>query len=154
MKLRKLIILCTLLLLPFTFFAQKNEKQDKKELRKEFREFKTKFIANEIDLKDDQYKEFSEIYNQMEAEKRAIMASTKKLENRIKNDKGASDEDYAKVSEAVSQSKLKVAEIDKKYDEKFSKILSKKQIYQMKIAEDKFFHRIREMKGKKTKKRK
>ncbi len=48
-----------------------NGKKSRAEMKKEFKEFKMKFIAQEVDLQDDQQKQFFELYEQMSDEKDA-----------------------------------------------------------------------------------
>ena len=50
----------------------------------------------------------------------------------------ANDENYASVATALSQVKEKEAEIENHYFELFSKILSKKQMFLLKRAENRF----------------
>lgn len=115
------------------------------QMRKEFREFKIKFLAHEMELDADQTKEFSVLYNQMENEKRQVFVATRNIERKLKNDKKASDDDYAKVTEAMAQCKIKCGEIEKKYDDRFSTFLSSKQIFKMKRAEEKFRNKLQDM---------
>ena len=49
--------------------------------------------------------------------------------------------------------KEKDAELSKKYDDKFSKFLSPKQLYKMKEAEESFRRKMQEMRRKKSKKK-
>ena len=46
-------------------------KKSRAEMKKEFKEFKVKSIAQEVDLQDDQQKQFFELYEQMSDEKDA-----------------------------------------------------------------------------------
>ncbi len=152
-------ILLTLLLGIFSvagLFAQPkgHEKKSREEMRKEIDEFKKKFIAQEIDLKDDQKKEFFELYTQMNNERMKVFEQTRALERKVKKNADASEADYKAVSKAITEAKEKDAEIEKKYDAKFSKFLTSKQIYKMKSAEEKFRNKMQEMWHKKRPPRK
>ncbi len=126
-------------------------KKSREEMRKEFKEFKMKFIAQEIDLEDDQKKQFFEIYNQMNDERTSIFEQTRRLERKVRKDSQATEEDYAAVSRAITEAKEKDAAIEKKYDAKFSTFLSSKQLFKMKAAEEKFRKKMSEMRHKKRK---
>lgn len=130
-------------------FAQKDK--DPKEMRRELMEFKLKYIAQEIDLKEDQQKKFFELYNQMTSERVKVFKETKALERKITSDGNASDADYEALSKAITSAREKDTAIEKKYDEKFAQFLSSKQIFKLKAAEEKFRKKMHEMRRKKKK---
>lgn len=122
---------------------------------KELQEFKIKFLAQEIDLKDDQKERFAELYNEMTQKRMDCFKETRSLEKKIKDLKdNASDEDYKAVSEAMDKARTQDAEIERQYDEKFSEFLTSKQLYKLKQAEGKFRDKMAEMRGKKGKHKK
>lgn len=136
-------------------FSQDNGKRkNREEMRKEIEEFKMKFIAQEMDLKEDQQKRFFELYSQMNEERSNLYKQIMKDERKLKKDPNASEEDYAAVSRAMTQAKEKDADLEKAYDEKFAAFLTNKQIYKMKVAEEKFRRKLQEMHHKKNKNRK
>ncbi len=51
----------------------------------------------------------------------------------------------------MTDAKAKDAEISKRYDEKFSRLLTAKQVYKMKDAEEGFRRKMHEMRHKKAK---
>lgn len=143
-----LVVLATV----FSASAQKKDSKAKREeMRKEMRDFKVKFIAQEIDLQESQSKRFVELYNQMSDEKDRLFHETRKMEKRIAGGE-ATDEEYAQASRVLTEAKEKDAEIEKKYDAKFSTFLSAKQIFKMKGAEEKFRRKIHEMHSRKHRK--
>lgn len=149
---KRIILFAVVLLLACSVsFAQKKH-GNKAEMRKELRDFKMKFLAQEMDLKEDQQKKFFELYTQMSDEKEKLFKDTRSLERSLRDKKDATDAEYERVSDAITQAKAKEAEIDKKYDAKFSQFLSKKQIFKMKGAEDQFRHKMHEMRAAKKKK--
>lgn len=129
-------------------------KADRREMRREMREFKIKFLAQEMDLKDTQKKQFSEVYGRMSEEKHKIFHETRQLERKLDSGKGATEEEYAEVSRAITEAKARDAAVEKKYDTEFAKFLSPKQIYQMKQAEEKFRRRMDEMRKEKKRHKK
>lgn len=122
---------------------------DRHAMRREMHEFKLKYLAQEMDLRDNQKKEFVEVYNQMSSERRAVMKETRELEKKLADAKDASDADYEAVTKALTTAKEKDAAIEKKYDEKFATFLTAKQIFRMKAAEEQFRAKMHEMKKKK-----
>ncbi|MDE6338281.1 MAG: hypothetical protein K2K97_00660, partial [Muribaculaceae bacterium] len=81
-------------------------------------------------------------------ERMQLFEEIRRLEHKLKKEETPSEEDYAKVSKAITDAKEKDAEIEKKYDSQFSKFLTSKQIFQMKRAEDKFRQKMSEMRHK------
>lgn len=129
--------------------AQQDSAKSREEMRKELDEFKMKFIAQEIDLKDNQKEQFVELYSKMNAEKRKVFSNAMKLERKLRHSKDATESEYAAASKAMAEAKVKDQEIERRFDEKFSAFLSSKQIFQMKIAEEKFRRKMESMRGKK-----
>lgn len=140
-----------ILTLALPAFSQAKSQKDRQAMRREVQEFKLKFLAQEMELKDDQQKKFFELYNQMEQEKVKVFKETKALERKISESSNASDAEYESVSRAITAAKEKDAAIEKKYDDKFATFLSAKQIFKMKAAEDKFRMKMHEMRHKRKK---
>lgn len=137
------LLLLFMLTAIFSVCAQNKVKE--RDMRKEIVEYKMKFLAQEMDLKEDQQKKFFEIYSQMTDERMKVVKDRKELEKKLNNDANASDEEFKKAMESINSAKSKEAEIEKKYDAKFSEFLTQKQIFKMKAAEEKFNDRMREM---------
>lgn len=148
---KKLLIIMLALVagVGMVYAQDKNKGKSKAEMVREFKEFKMKFLAQEIDLKEDQQKQFFEVYGQMMQERRKIFEQTHKLERKVKKDKNASEEDYAALSNAMTEAKARDAEIEKTYDAKFATFLTNKQIFKLKSAEEKFRKKVQEMRKKK-----
>lgn len=134
-------------------FAQHNHRGDKgkspAEMRKEVEEFKIKFIAGELDLKEDQKERFVEVYTQMNNERIKVFEQTRALERKIKKNPNATDAEYAAVAKAITEAREKDADIEKKYDAIFATFLTSKQIFKIKTAEDQFRRKMHEMYHKK-----
>lgn len=123
-------------------------KKSRAEMMKEFREFKMKYLAQELDLKDDQIKPFFEIYDQMLEEKRKVFEQTRALERKIKKTDNVSEQEYAELSKALTDLREQDVALDRKYDEKFISVINNKQLYQLKVAEEKFRKKMSEMRHK------
>lgn len=128
--------------------APEGQKKSREKMWKELQEFKLKYLAQEMELEEGQKQKFFDLYNQMTEEKSKLFRETMALERKVRKNPEATEEDYAEVSKAMTAAKEKEAEIDKKYDEKFSKFLTSKQIYKMKLAEDKFRQKMERMRKK------
>ena len=90
----------------------------------------------------------------MSEEKFKVFTEVRRLESQLKNNPNATEAEYAAVSDAITKAKARDAEIEKKYDDQFSTFLTKKQIFKMKAAEDKFRRKMHEMNKHNRKKKK
>ncbi|MCH5238596.1 MAG: hypothetical protein J1F38_00060 [Muribaculaceae bacterium] len=127
-------------------FSQEDEHAKREKMFREVREFKMKYLAQEMDLSDSQKKEFFELYENMNKSKQECYHEAMELNRKIKHDKNASDEDYQKATEALDKANAQWSEIEKGYNEKFAEFLSAKQIYKMREAENSFKAKLDEMK--------
>lgn len=147
-----LLILALIMGCYVSAMAQRSGDKKSENMMKELQEFKIKFIAQEIDLKESQKADFVELYSEMNSKRIEVMRDAWKMERELKKNKDASEADYQAVTDAMTKAKAKDAEIEKSYDEKFAKILSQKQIYKMKEAEEEFRKKMTEMRHKHGKK--
>ena len=74
----------------------------------------------------------------MEREIYTTNRDARALAANVEKKKAPTDNDYAQAAEALSRAKMREGEIEAKYFEKFSKILSKRQLFLLKQAENKF----------------
>lgn len=142
---KKLTLLLLLIFAAVIPMSAQNKSKDRQAMRKEIHEFKLKFLAQEMDLREDQQKKFFDLYNQMTEEKVKVFRETKALEKKLTDSANASDAEYEAVSRAITAAKEKDAEIDRRYDEKFSQFLTPRQMFKMKAAEEKFRDKMHEM---------
>lgn len=127
------------------------KKHDK--MFEEVQEFKMKYLAQEMELKDDQKEQFFKLYDEMCRKRFEAMKPAWTLEKNLKKKSSPSEEEYQKAAEAMSKAKEQSAAIEKEYTEKFSKFLSQKQIFKMKEAEEEFRKKMQEMRQNKKGKR-
>lgn len=128
-------------------FSKDEDGVKREKMFREVREFKMKYLAQEMDLTDEQKPRFFELYEEMCHKRDDCFKTAKELERKLKKGgKDASEEDYQKATEAMNQANAEAAEIEKNYNEKFSEFLSQKQIYKLKEAEHSFRSRLEEMK--------
>lgn len=128
--------------------AQRHEGRNHDKMMKELQEFKLKFLAQEMDLQDDQKEKFVELYNEMSEKRIACMKEAWKLRRQVKHDKDATEADYEAAAEAMKKAKAEDSEIEKSYDDKFAQFLTSKQMFKMKAAEEEFRKKMEEMRSK------
>ena len=112
---------------------------------------KHEMIIREVGLTQTQQKQFMPLYEQMEREIYRVNRNARALAAEVEKKKNPTDRDYEAAASALSNTRVQEGEIEAKYFEKFSKILSKKQLFLLKQAEAKF---TREMLSKKKGKKK
>ena len=126
-------------------------KKQNDKMFEEIQEFKMKFLAQEMELKDDQKEKFFQLYDEMSKKRWDCMAPAWKLERDLKKNHSATEEDYQAAADAMAKAKEQCAAIEKQYDEKFATFLSQKQIFKMKSAEEQFRIKMQEMRQSKKK---
>ena len=62
--------------------------------------------------------------------------------------KNVSEQEYAELSKALTDLREQDVALDRKYDEKFISVINNKQLYQLKVAEEKFRKKMSEMRHK------
>ena len=111
---------------------------------------KHEMIIEELGLTPTQQKQFMPLYEQMEREIYQVNRNARALASEVEKKKNPSDRDYEAAASALSNTRVLEGDIEAKYFDKFSKILTKKQLFQLKQAEGKF---TREMLSKKRNKK-
>lgn len=111
---------------------------------------KHEMIIQELGLTQTQQKQFMPLYEQMEREVYEVNRNARALASEVEKKKNPTDRDYEAAASALSNTRMREGEIEAKYFDKFSKILSKKQLFQLKQAEAKF---TRQMLSKKKNKK-
>ncbi len=99
---------------------------------------KHEMIIQDLGLTMTQQKQFMPLYEQMEREIYEVNRNARALANEVEKKKNPSDKDYEVAASALSNTRMREGEIEAKYFDKFSKILSKKQLFQLKQTEAKF----------------
>ena len=141
-------ILIVLLALTATVSAQGNNRS---KFSSDMYQAKHEMIIREVGLTQTQQKQFMPLYEQMEREIYQVNRNARALAAEVEKKKNPTDKDYEAAASALSNTRVQEGEIEAKYFEKFSKILSKKQLFLLKQAEAKF---TREMLSKKKGKKK
>ena len=141
MKRLSFIAIAAMLLLSLNTARAKdnnNANANRSQWTQEMLDYKHDFIAEQTEMTQAQRDKFMPLYEAMEKEVFAVHRTAREQAKKISSTAKASDLDYANAARAMSQVKVKEGEIEGRYFEKFSKILSKKQMFQLKQAELKF----------------
>ena len=101
----------------------------------EMLEAKHKMIIETVGLSPTQQEQFMPVYQEMEREIYQTNRDARTLAAEVEKKKSPSDSEYA---QALSRAKVREGEIEAKYFDKFSKMLSKRQLFLLKQAESKF----------------
>lgn len=105
----------------------------------EMLEAKHKMLIEQVELTEAQQKQFMPVYEEMEREIYQTNKAARSLAAAVaKKGNAATEADYQQAAEALSNAKVKEGEIEAKYFAKFTKILSKKQLFLLKQAENNF----------------
>ena len=152
MKRLPFIAFAAMLLLSATpAMAKDNTNANRSQWTQEMLDYKHDFIAEQTEMTQAQRDKFMPIYEAMEKEVFAVHRTAREQAKKISGTNKASDQDYANAARAMSQVKVKEGEIEGRYFDKFSKILSKKQMFQLKQAELKFTRQMLSRGKKKSK---
>lgn len=145
---RKLIF--TLLL--FTIFAwatpdadaqRQDKRTDRTEWMKEMRRYRAEFIADKIELSAEQREKFIPLYEEMDAKTSKIEHEARTMERDVrKKGTAATDTEYEKTAEALAELKAKQGAVEKEYFDKYRKILTPKQLFQLNNAERDFMRNL------------
>lgn len=144
---KRTYLFITLALLFFTIpaisYAQDANVQTRKKWFQEVRNYKYDFFTKEMDLTKDQQNAFFPEYEAMEKAIFTVNKEARDMEDKINKSKDSvSDTEYEAAALALTKVKQKEGEIELEYFNKFAKILSKKQLFLLKRAENKFTQSI------------
>lgn len=134
----KLYIIATLIVTALTAVAQTNNKDQRTRWMNEVRTQKYEFIIKETDMTKDQQDEFLPIYKEMEKAIFTANQEARALELKVTNQTRTSEAEYAAAALMLARVKQREGDIEMEYYQKFERILSKKQLFQLKRAENKF----------------
>lgn len=106
--------------------------------RKEIQAKKNAFITAELGLTPEEAAAFIPLSEELEKKKFETNLQCRKLSRGLKHKSNISNDDYEKVIQVCLDVKMKEAQLEKDYYEKFSKILSPEKLYKYRAAELKF----------------
>ncbi len=112
--------------------------QDRNKWAKDMLETKHKMLIEQVGLDKAQQEEFMPLYEAMEKEIYQTNREARTLAATVSKKANATDAEYLQAAEAMSKAKVREGEIEATYFVKFTKILSKKQLFLLKQAEANF----------------
>ena len=128
----------TILILVLTISAAAIAQNNRTKFATDMYQAKHEMIVQELGMTQTQQKQFMPLYEQMEREIYQVNRNARALASEVEKKKNPTDRDYEAAASALSNTHMLEGEIEAKYFEKFSKILSKKQLFQLKQTEAKF----------------
>ena len=135
------LILIITLFAPLSLIEARGNRQNRQEWFEKMREYKHQFLIQEVGLTADQQKKFFPIYDKMEDEIFKVVSETRQLEKKVSSG-NVSDLEYENSAKAITELKQKECEIELKYFNQFKEILSSKQLFLLKKAEQKFAQQL------------
>lgn len=138
----KKVVLLFFVLFTLTIYNVNAQEKKKSFDLEAFRKERADFLIKEMGLTDDEAKAFVPLCNELMAKKFALNKEVRK-QGRMLSQKGnnATSADYESLSQLMIENKLKEAQLDKEYYQKFKTILSSEKIYKFQLAETKFMKR-------------
>ena len=136
-----------------TLVPMAQNRTDREQWLNEMNQYKRNYFTKELDLSVQQQAKFFPLYEEMNEQTRKIDSDARVMEQRVAEAQDATDLEYEKATEAVYDAKVRTAEIEKEYMQKFREILSSKQVFLLNNVERKFsremmrqHHRLRSTK--------
>lgn len=117
-----------------------DKKPDRQEWFRQMRQFKHKFLVKELSLTKQQQDEFLPLYDAMQQEIEKVQQQVRQAERKINRakDSAVSDADYLQAARVATEAKAREGAVEEMYFDKFSKVLSPKQMFELHFAERKF----------------
>ncbi len=141
------LLLCLLFATGSAFGAGPQDKAQRQQWYDNMIQTKIDYLAKQMSLTSDQKEKFEQTYKAMANETGRLTRDTRNLERQVSKKADATDLEYEKASEAIAELKSKEGAIELKYYRQFKTFLSKKQLFQLKIAENKWMDTIMQHRG-------
>ncbi len=121
---------------------QQPENLDVEKVLAEIRPYKHDFFIKKLKLTKEQASEYLPLYDQMEDELMSINQEIRELERTVLENPSATDEEIEAAARATFEQKQREAQTEMAYFEKFSNILTPRQLLQIKSVEKQFTQRL------------
>lgn len=141
-KFYRLAIMLTLLLASAVnnVSAQKRQggsQADRQKWEAEMTQYKHDRLTKELGLNDEQSTRFFALYDAMDRERRAVFFNDSRMRKEMKRKPNPTDKDYIEATNVSLSVGASVNRIETKYYKEIGKILTPKQVYQLRLAEQK-----------------
>lgn len=142
-------VIAAIILTATQAFAQEPQKKaQRQQWMNNMIQSKTEYVVKEIGLNENVRTKFEKQYMAMCHEMAKLGRDTRNLERSISKKENPSDLEYEKCAEAMSEFKIKEGNIEMKYFNQFKTYLTKKQLFKLKIAEQKWMNALMKHRGK------
>lgn len=157
-KFYRLAIMLTLLLASVVTNVSAQKRQggsqaDRQKWEAEMTQYKHDRLTKELGLNDEQSTRFFALYDAMDRERRAVFFNDSRMRKDMKRKPNPTDKDYIEATNVSLSVGASVNRIETKYYKEIGKILTPKQVYQLRLAEQKlnkeFRKHLRELNKKK-----
>ena len=131
------------LLLLLALLAVTATAQERSKWAKDMLDAKHKMLVTQMELTQAQQNQFLPLYEAMETEVYNANRQARRIAGEVaRKGNNATDADYQRAAEAFSNATVQEGEIEARYFAMFSKILSKKQLFHLKQAENNFTRKM------------
>ena len=114
---------------------------------------KIDYLSKQMNLTPQQKEKLEKSYRDMSNETSRLARDTRSLERQVSKKANPSDLEYEKAAEAITEFKAKEGAVELKYFNQFKTFLNKKQLFQLKLAENKWMDELMRHRGKGKNKR-
>lgn len=114
-----------------------NHHADRQKWEAEMTQYKHDRLVKELGLNDEQATRFFALYDAMDRERRAVYANDTRMRKEMKRKTNPADKDYTEATRVSLSVGADIHRIESKYYKEFDKILTPKQVYQLRLAEQK-----------------
>ena len=104
----------------------------------EIRQYKHEFLIKELELTDEQQGPFCQLYDQMEDDIEQLNSQTRALQQQVEANDQATDLEVTNAARTIFELKRAEGQIEMTYFDRFAKILTPRQLLNLKAAERKF----------------
>ena len=104
----------------------------------EIRQYKHEFLIKELELTDEQQGPFFQLYDQMEEDIEQLNSQTRALQQQVEANDQATDLEVTNAARTIFELKRAEGQIEMTYFDRFAKILTPRQLLNLKAAERKF----------------
>ena len=141
-KFYRLAIMLTLLLASAVTNVSAQKRQggsqaDRQKWEAEMTQYKHDRLTKELGLNDEQSTRFFALYDAMDRERRGVFFNDSRMRKEMKRKPNPTDKDYIEATNVSLSVGASVNRIETKYYKEIGKILTPKQVYQLRLAEQK-----------------
>ncbi|MDE6270909.1 MAG: hypothetical protein K2M12_08685 [Muribaculaceae bacterium] len=142
---RRFLSVLAVALVAVSAFSQGRERPSEADVmrfRNEMRTYKHDFLARELNLSQEQQREFFPVYDEMDDAVERVGRETRDLEKQVREKKQASDVEIEAAARALFEQKSAEGEIEKQYFDRLKQTLTPLQLLKLKEAERKFTRQL------------